>query len=169
MARRNLMAACALACACAGAGAQEDGEAHALAHTYAGAAASAVLPQGGAGMRPLAGATLRLGWYAVDTFALEGAASWLEDRTGLAAKALWHLQGWEAWGRLFGYERFDPFLTAGVQGWLDHGQVGPTAGLGAFYYLTDNWALRADADVTLGLDSAPAAVYTLSAGVQYDF
>ena len=42
------MAACALACACAGAGAQEDGGAHAFAHTYAGAAASAVLPQGGA-------------------------------------------------------------------------------------------------------------------------
>ena len=167
MAQRNLMCACALACACAGASA--DDAAQAFAHTYAGAAATVVLPQGGAGMRQLAGGTFRLGWYAHETFALEGAAAWLEDRTGLAAKALWHLQGWETWGRLFGYERFDPFLTVGVQGWLDHGQVGPAAGLGAFYYLTDNWALRADADVTLGLDSAPAAVYTLSVGVQYAF
>lgn len=136
---------------------------------YAGASAALVLPQGGAGMRHLGGATARFGYYMTETFALDGGAAWLEDRAGLSARALWHLQGWEAWGKLFGYARFDPFLTAGVQGWLPRGQVGPTCGFGALYYLSETWALRADADVTLGLDAGAAAVFALSAGVQYSF
>ena len=49
------------------------------------------------------------------------------------------------------------------------GQVGPKAGVGAFWHLTDNWSLRADADATLGLDSCVAMLYSLSIGVQYAF
>jgi hypothetical protein len=41
--------------------------------------------------------------------------------------------------------------------------------LGAFYYLTDSWALRFDADVTLGLDTDVETAFTLSAGLQYSF
>jgi hypothetical protein len=52
---------------------------------------------------------------------------------------------------------------------MHDGQVGPSAGLGAFYYLTDDWALRFDAEATLGLDTRVESVYSISAGIQYFF
>ena len=138
---------------------------------YAGASASLVLPQGGAHVRRLGGAGFRVGRYLGEDWAIEGDAAWLEDAAGLSVDALWHLQGWSAYGDLFGYSRFDPFLTGGVKGWVGRscGQVGPRLGLGAFYHLTDSWSLRGDADATLGLDTACEMVYTLSLGVQYSF
>ena len=136
---------------------------------YAGAAAKLVLPQGGARLRRLAGGAARAGRYLTEAVALEAEAAWLEDSAGLSVRALWHLHGWAAFDRLFGYERFDPFLAAGATGWLHDGQVGPTAGVGALYYLTDAWALRLDADATLGIDSGAEAVFSLSACLQYSF
>lgn len=136
---------------------------------YADASAQLLLPQGGAGMRRLAGAGLRVGAYAADALAFEAEASWLEDSVGLGLRALWALRGWEEYDRLFGFSRFDPFLSFGARGWLHDGQVGPCAGCGALYYLTDEWALRADADMTLGLDAGPAALFALSVGVQRTF
>ena len=107
--------------------------------------------------------------YLADSLALECEAAWLEDLAALAARAVWHLHGWEEFDMLFGYERFDPFLSAGARGWMHDGQVGPSAGLGAFYYLTDDWALRFDAEATLGLDTRVETVYSISAGIQYFF
>ena len=109
---------------------------------YAGGAAQLALPQGGSRMRRLGGG---------------------------AARAVWHLHGWGEFDMLFGYERFDPFLSAGAKGWIHDGQVGPSAGLGAFYYLTDDWALRFDAEATLGLDTRVETVYSISAGIQWFF
>lgn len=136
---------------------------------YVGGAGTLVLPQGGSSLHRLGGGVARFGYYATEALAFEGEAAWMENKAGLSAKALWHLQGWEFWGKLFGYERLDPFLTVGAKGWVNHGQVGPVFGLGALYYLTDSWALRADVDVTLGLDSDVEAVHALSLGVQYSF
>ena len=48
-------------------------------------------------------------------------------------------------------------------------KLGPKAGLGAFYHLTDEWSLRADADATLGLETNCEMLYSLSVGVQYAF
>ena len=93
----------------------------------------------------------------------------MENSASLAARAVWHLHGWEEFDMLFGYERLDPFLSAGARGWVHDGQVGPSAGLGAFYYLTDDWALRFDAEATLGLDTRVETVYSISAGIQYFF
>ena len=136
-----------------------------------GAAGSLTLPQGGSRMRHVGGAALRAGCYLDENWAVEAEAAWLEDAAGLGVDALWHLQGWDFYGDLFGYSRFDPFLTAGVRGWIgrDCGQVGPKAGLGAFYHLTDSWSLRADADATLGLETNCEMLYSLSVGVQYSF
>lgn len=134
-----------------------------------GGSATLVLPQGGARMRRLGGGTARVSRYLSATCAVEAEAAWLEDKAGLAAQGLWHMQGWEWFGKLFGYERFDPFVTAGVRGWLTDGQVGPAAGLGAFYYLDDNWAVRFDATLTLGLDASVETVHSLSLGLQYAF
>lgn len=136
---------------------------------YLGVAGSLVLPQGGSRMPRLGGASLRGGWYLTTALALEGEIAWLENRAGLAAGALWHWHGWEEFDLLFGYERFDPFFTVGARGYLNDGQVGPYAGVGALYYLDDEWALRADAVVALGLDTRPETVYQLSVGVQYSF
>ena len=137
-------------------GADEDG---AFDRWYVGASATLTLPQGGHPMRRLGGATARFGYYFTEALALEADASWLENSAGLGVQGLWHF---------YGYERFDPFMTFGARGWIE-GDVGPTAGFGAFYHLTDRWSLRADAQATLGLDGDCAMVYSLGAGVQYSF
>lgn len=136
---------------------------------YAQGAAQIVLPQGGSGMRRRGGGAARVGRYVSDSLALECEAAWLENGAALAARAVWHLHGWREFDMLFGYERFDPFLSAGARGWIHDGQVGPSAGIGAFYYLTDEWALRFDADATLGLDTHVETAFAISAGVQYFF
>ncbi|MGN0855238.1 MAG: hypothetical protein ACI4R9_06940 [Kiritimatiellia bacterium] len=158
----------AMGLATGGLGAQEP-EDEAFDRWYVGGTGTIVLPQGGADMHRLGGAAMHLGYYATPAFALDVEAAWMENKTGLSAKALWHLQGFAWWGMMFGYERLDPFLSVGAKGWLNPGEVGPVAGLGSLYYLTDSWALRAEADVTLGLESAVETVYTLSVGVQYSF
>ena len=138
---------------------------------YAGVSGSLLLPQGGSRMHRLGGAALRIGRYLDDNWAVEGEAAWLEDAAGLSAAALGHFQGWSLYGDLFGYSRFDPFVALGARGWIgrNSGQVGPKAGLGAFYHLTDEWSLRADADATLGLETNCEMLYSLSVGVQYSF
>ena len=141
------------------------------AETYVGLSGSLLLPQGGSKMHRLGGASVRVGSYLNENWAVEGEAAWLENAAGLSAQALGHLQGWDLYGNLFGYSRFDPFVTLGAKGWIGHGcgQVGPKAGLGAFYHLTDNWSLRADADATLGLETNCEVLYSLAVGVQYSF
>ena len=136
---------------------------------YAGGAAQLVLPQGGSRMRRLGGGAARVGRYLSESFAVECEAAWTENACGLSARAAWHLRGWREFDMLFGYERFDPFLAAGARGWIHDGQAGPSAGVGAFYYLTDEWALRFDADATLGLDADVEMAYALSVGVQRFF
>ena len=141
------------------------------AGAYIGVAASLTLPQGGSAMRRLGGGALRAGWYLGEFWAVEGEASWLENAAGLGVDSLWHLQGCSLYGDLFGYSRFDPFLTAGARGWVGDGsgQVGPAVGIGTFWHLTDDWSLRFDAVATLGLDSRVEVVHAISIGVQRSF
>jgi len=138
---------------------------------FVGLSGSLTLPQGGSRLRHVGGAALRCGYYLTENWAVEGETAWLEDVAGLSVDALGHFQGWDFYGDLFGYSRFDPFVTVGAKGWIGDGcgQVGPKAGLGAFYHLTDSWALRADADATLGLETNCEMLYSLSVGVQYSF
>lgn len=139
---------------------------------YVGAAGALTLPQGGSQMRRLGGVAVRGGAYLSDFWALEGDVAWLENAAGLGVDALAHVQAWSAYGDLFGYSAFDPFVTAGARGWIGSGgtgQVGPQLGLGAFYHLNDRWSLRADANATLGLESGVEVVYSLSVGMQFGF
>lgn len=138
---------------------EDDDDGYELDRLYAGSSATLVIPQGGGDMRRLGGATARVGYYVTEALAVEADAAWLEDCAGLGVQGLWHF---------WGYERFDPFVTFGARGWID-GDLGPVAGLGAFYHLTDNWSLRADAQATLGVDCDCNMVYSLGAGVQYTF
>ena len=129
---------------------------------YAGAGATMVLPGGGSDLRRLSGASARFGYYFAEFWAVETEIASLEDYAGLSTDVLWH------W---WGYERFDPFFTFGVKGWIGRGddQFGPKLGTGCFYHLTDSWSLRFDADVTMGLETETETVYTVSAGCQYSF
>ena len=129
---------------------------------YVGAGAMLVLPEGGSQMRRLGGAAARGGYYLTEFWSAEAEAASLENFAGLSASVLWH------W---WGYERLDPFFTFGVKGWIGHGkdQLGPKAGIGSFYHLTDSWSLRFDADATLGLETETETVYSVSAGFQYCF
>ena len=129
---------------------------------YAGAGAVMTLPEGGSSMRRLGGGAVRAGYYFAEFWAVETEAAALENFAGLSADVLWH------W---WGYERFDPFFTFGAKGWIGHdrGQVGPKAGIGSFYHLTDTWSIRFDADLTLGVDGGCETLYTLCAGIQRSF
>ncbi|MBQ2630436.1 MAG: hypothetical protein IJG13_12225 [Kiritimatiellae bacterium] len=171
MSRGVIVAALAALVSLAAPAAEELEEASDGGGGYIGAAAAMTLPQGGSSMRRLGGGALRAGWYLGEFWALEGEAAWLENSAGLGVDALWHLQGWSLYGDLFGYSRFDPFLTAGARGWIggSAGQVGPSAGIGTFWHLTDEWSLRFDAAATLGLDTETEVVYSLSVGVQRSF
>lgn len=138
---------------------------------YFGLSGVMLLPQGGSRLHRAGGAALRGGYCLTENWAVEGEAAWLERLAGLSVGALGHLQGWSLYGDLFGYSRFDPFVTVGARGWLGDGcgQVGPKAGVGAFFHLTDEWSLRADAEATLGLEADCEALYTLALGIQRSF
>ena len=117
-------------------------------------------PQGGSKMSRRTGAGVRLGYYVTEMLAIEGEATWMENSAGLALKGLWH------W---WGYEQIDPFFTFGARGWIHDGQVGPCAGVGAFYHLDDYWSIRFEADATLGLDTDCEMIYSLGLGLQRTF
>ncbi len=128
-----------------------------------------VFPQGGGDMRHLAGAVVRVGGNVTDCFSCFYEVAALENQCGLAIRGNWSLQSWDWFGKMFGYERFDPFVSLGVRGWLPQGDVGPCVGLGFLYYLDNRWAIRCDADVTLGLESEVETIHSVSVGVQYLF
>ena len=137
-----------------------------------GASGELTLPAGGSRLHRVGGAALRVGYEVSENVAVEGEAAWLEDFVSLSAQGLWHVRGASLYDYYFGYSRFDPFITFGAHGWLGRhgvGQVGPKAGLGAFYHLTNDWALRFDADCALGLETRREVDFTLAAGVQYSF
>ena len=106
-----------------------------------------------------AGGSVRAGVYADEFFAVEVEAGRYEQHTTGAVGALWRWQGAEIYNRFFGYSKFDPFFTVGV----------PKAGVGAFYYLDDNWAIRADIDARLDLETWREVWCSASIGLQYDF
>lgn len=140
--------------------------------SYLGASGALTLPQGGSRLRRLGGAAVRGGVYLSDFWAVEGDVAWQENAAGLGVDALVHVQAWSAYGDLFGYSAFDPFVTVGARGWLvsdGGGQVGSQMGVGAFYHLDDSWSLRAEVNMTLGLETRVAAVYTISVGIQRGF
>lgn len=139
--------------------------------TYVGASGLLTLPQGGSQMHRVGGGGVNVGTYLSDFWAVEGAAGVEQDLAALGVGFLGHWSGWSFYDRFFGYSAFDPFVTGGAKGWIgsEGGQVGPFVGLGAYYHLDDHWSLRADADMTLGLDTDVETLYTISCGVQYAF
>lgn len=156
---------------------------------YAGAAGGVMLPGNGNSLRRAAEIRLRGGCYFSEFFAFELEGSCVPfaasdhgggtTLSGVAAQGLLHFSGWDAYDRLFGCERFDPFVTFGAMSrfagrhvFADASHrtaIGPVCGVGAFYHLTDSWSLRADATAQLCCDSPCGMLYGVSIGLQYGF
>ena len=156
---------------------------------YVGAAGGVLLPGNGNSLRRAAEVGLRGGRCFSDYFALEVeglcAPCVVSDVggntaiSGVALQGLFHCAGWETFDRLFGCERFDPFVTfggaarfAGRHVFADGSHrtaLGPLFGIGAFYHLTDSWSLRADARAQVCCDSPCGMLYGVFAGLQYSF
>ncbi len=159
-----------------------------ISYGYVGTAGGMLLPGNGNSLKRAALVGARGGWYVDEYLALEAEAvcaphvsSGAGGTTvwGGSVQALWHLSGWEAFDKLFGCERFAPFLTCGAQTlcatrhvFADGSHrtgIGPTVGIGAFYHLTDNVSLRAEARAALAVDSPCGMTYAILAGIQYSF
>ena len=123
---------------------------------YIGAAPMLVLPQGGAEMRRVAGATIRGGIYLDEFLAAEFAAAWCEDVAMVYGGFLWH------W---WGYERLDPFFTIALADWIEKA-AGPALGAGTFFHLDDHWSLRFDFSALSAVEHDCEMVYSLSLGIQ---
>lgn len=155
---------------------------------YAGAAGGLLLPGSGNSLRRAAEVSVRAGRYVDEFLALELEAACAPNAcsrdgngalSGVAAQGLYHLSGFSFYDNLFGCERFDPFVTCGVAtrfgprhafaGGSHRTAVGPAAGLGAFYHLTDAVDLRVDARAALCVDSPCGMLYSVVAGVQWNF
>ena len=155
---------------------------------YAGAGAGMLLPGNGNSLDRAALLEMRAGKYVDEFVALElsvcaspnaSSGQGHTDVWGVSAQALWHMAGWEFFDKLFGCERFDPFLSGGVRmyGATHHvfaddshrTGVGPTIGTGAFYHLSDEWSLRFDLNATMSVDTPCGMMYSAVAGLQRDF
>lgn len=169
--------------------AAEDEESYAFDPWFVGASGGVMLPGNGNALRRAASVSLRAGRYLTETFAMEAEASSAphvatDGAGGCAVTAagvggLLHFTSCTFYDRLFGSERFDPFATFGAHAAFasrhvfadcsHRSAVGPYAGIGAFYHLTDNCSLRAEARAALCCDSPCGMLYGISAGFQYSF
>ncbi len=136
---------------------------------YTTISAGAILPRDSSHMRHKVGSTISFGVYLTERFALELETGIYEDKPSLAVRSLCHFGAWEEFDLLFGCERFDPFFTFGAAGWFNGGQYGPSAGVGAYYYLSDFWAIRFEGSSLLALNEDTSVVYSLSIGIQRTF
>ena len=179
-----LLVAGAMAFSCA---AEEEG--YAYDRWCVGASGGVMLPGNGNALRRAAAVSLRGGYYATETFAIEVEAASAPrasakgmggaSLTSASIGGLLHLTALETYDRLFGSERFDPFVTFGAHAAFASKHVfadcshrsafGPMAGVGAFYHLTERLSVRAEARAALCCDSPCGMLYGVFAGLQYSF
>lgn len=172
-----------LFCACA---ALLAGVCHAA--NYVGASGGLLLPGNGNALSRAAETCVRAGFYATDFLAWEveglcapnaSGADGREALSGVAVRGLYHFTGFEAFDKLFGCERFDPFATFGVGTRFGARHVfaegahrtatGPIVGLGAFYHLTESLDVRVDAQALLACDAPCGMLYSVCIGLQWNF
>ena len=169
--------------------AAEEEETFGAPPAYLGASGGIFLPGNGSSLKRAAMASARGGWYLSENLALELEVGCAPNAvsshggnatvTAFAARGLFHLTGIEEFDRLFGCERFDPFVTFGAAAFFASRHVfaddshrtaiGPTAGVGAFYHLTDSWSLRFDATAAMSVDTPCGMSFGISLGLQWSF
>lgn len=142
-----------------------------IGETYIGLGGEMLLPQGGARIgRRVAGGAIRLGAELGDYYSIEAEVGWLEQEATVAVQEMVHFAIFAEYDKLFGYSRFDPFFTVGIRDWMgSETQVGPKVGLGALYYLSDDWALRSDFEAMLGVEGEVEVDWTIGMSIQYSF
>ncbi len=152
------------------------------------AGVKAIMPGGGSSLEAAPAVAVRASRYLTEAFALEmegysaPAADCRHGNAAVAGAAVngrWHLAGWETFDKLFGCERFDPFVTLGAGAifadrhvFADSSHrtaIGPVFGLGAFYHLTDSLSLRADGGVMLDCATPAGVIFSVGLGLQYSF
>jgi len=160
---------------------------------YMGAGGGMLLPGNGNALKRAAAVSVRGGYYLTETFALEAegfvapnvaSRGKCGDRgtialPGVAVGGLAHFTSFTFYDRLFGSERLDPFFTFGAQSYFasrhvfadcsHRTAVGPYAGIGAFYHITDHLSFRADVRAALCCDSPCGMMYNVQIGLQYSF
>lgn len=139
------------------------------AESYLDMGGALTLPMGGGDMRRIGGAEMRFGTYFSELSAVEATIGWQENYAALGADVMTHWAAWELYDRFFGFSAFDPFVTAGVKGWVGsaRGEVGPSLGIGAFYHFSEYLSLRAQVDAVLGLESRVEVDHTFFVGLHY--
>jgi len=128
-----------------------------------------MIPWHCANVRNYTGGGAAAGVYLSDKIAFEGEISVMERKVFAAARAVMHFSVFEEIDLLFGYGRFDPFFTLGLNSLFPNGQSGPEFGVGAYYYLSDDWALRIDGSSTVGIEGDCDAVYCVALSLQRAF
>ena len=187
--RAFLFSILAAASMCAGAAYPNEPESiWMMPRSYVGVAGGMLLPGGGTSVRRAADVAVRLGmeWSDYTEVELEAACApnastraGHEALSGVAARLVMHMNGWESFDKLFGCERLDPFVTVGAatrfgarHAFADNSHrtaTGPAVGVGAFYHLTNNLDLRFDAQAMVGIDSPCGEMYTVCIGLQWNF
>lgn len=131
---------------------------------FLGLSGSLLFPHSGGG-------DLSCGAYLSELTAIEAKVGMCENSFHVGADALMHWSGWSFYDRFFGYSAFDPFLTVGFDAY--HGRsrqnVGPSAGVGAYYHLSECVDLRTDLKATLGLEGEEEVLFSATLGIQYNF
>ncbi len=187
--RKTFISLIAFAAALAMQCAASEEEAYVYDPWYVGASGGMLLPGNGNSLKRAASVSLHAGRYLTETFAIEAAVASAPHvcagRAGAATLtsvdvgALLHFTYFTFYDRLFGSERLDPFFAFGVNGTFASRHVfahdthrtgiGPYAGIGTFYHLTDSWSIRAEARAALCCDSPCGMLYAASLGLQYSF
>ena len=155
---------------------------------YAGTSGALLLPGNGNSLRRAAEVSAHAGCYASEYLAWEVGGVCTPNisshdghgsLSGAFARGLYHLSGIEAFDKLFGCERFDPFVTFGGGARFGSRHVfaaeshrvaaGPVLGFGAYYHLTERLDLRFDAQSMLCCDSPCGMLYSAGVGLQWSF
>lgn len=155
---------------------------------YVGTSGAMLLPSGGGSLGGAVVASAEVGVYSSDFLAWEidlGCAPNASTRQGheslsqVAVRGLFHLSGVESFDRLFGCERFDPFVTFGGEtcfggrrafaGDSLRTATGPTVGIGVFYHLSESLDLRVDGGAMLCCGSPCDMLYAVGIGLQWNF
>ena len=143
----------------------------AFGETCLGAQGFILLPPGGSSHAPRGGALVSAGLSLSESWMVEARVGALEQGALLGCEGIFRWTGFELYDRFFGFSPFDPFFSVGAMGTFasDDGLAGPSCGAGAFYHLTENWSLRAEATALLNVNAACDVHFLLSCGFSSSF
>lgn len=114
---------------------------------------------------------MSVGAYVTELTAIETQVGLAERNIHAGVDYLIHWSALEVYDRFFGYSPIDPFFVIGADVWTRTGSsiAGPTAGIGAYYHLSEDWSLRTDAKGSLDVNGGCEMNYVVTVGLNYAF